>query len=83
MVGGVVLHAVDHAGLQGGVDLAEGHRGRGGAHQAHRLGDGRVGQAPDLAASEAGRIGEVELGDEVARADVAPPDRELDARLLA
>ena len=55
----VVLVAVDDAGLQRRVDLAEGHRRRARAHQLHRLDVDRRLNRPDLEAGELAGLGDV------------------------
>ena len=55
----VVLVAVDHAGLQRRVDLAEGHRRGAGAHQLDRLDVDRRLNGADLEPGELARLGDV------------------------
>ncbi len=73
----VVLVAVDDAGLQRRVDLAEGHRRRARAHQLDRLDVDRRLDGADLQAGELRRIGDVARSrDHVAEAErVAPGER--------
>ena len=77
---GVVLVAVDDAGLQRGVDLAERHRRRARAHQLDRLDVDRRLDRPDLEAGELARLGDVARArDHLAEAERVAPGQRPDA----
>ena len=78
----IVLEPVEHTGLQRGVDLAEGERGRRRAHQAQAFGDDRIGQRPDLQAGEVLRRLHRLLREHAARAEIIGPGDDADAGAL-
>ena len=63
-----VFHAVDQAGGQGRIDLAQRHRGRGGAHRFDGLDLHHVVRDADLHSLEVGRGVDRLLGEDVAHA---------------